>query len=148
MHLKDDELVTGLSRSLGEDLTAAAYARVNTALGAARYLTPLGNYLIARPAARAAARKVTKETAVPLDASVIVGITATALHLWEADPMLDLVREHLGEVPLTRIKDIRVTPGRSWHPMTITLDGGERVELEGRGAAHAVASAFREHRGS
>jgi hypothetical protein len=147
MHLKDDELVSVLSGTLGEDLIAAAYARVNSTLGVARWLTPLGNYLIARPAARAAARKVTQETAVPLDAAVVVGISAGALHLWEADPMLNQVRDHLGEVPLARIKEIEVTPGHSWQPMTITLDGGERVELEGRGAAHAVASAFREHHG-
>lgn len=69
MHLKDNELVPALSGSLGEDLLAAAYARVSTALGLARVLTPLGNYLIARPAARPAARKVTEETAVPLDAA-------------------------------------------------------------------------------
>jgi len=144
MHLKDNELVPALSSLLGEDLLAAAYARVGTALSLARLLTPLGNYLVARPAARAAARKITEETAVPLDAAVVVGITPAALHLWRADPMRNQVGDHLGEVPLTRVKEITVSPGRSWHPMTITLDGGERVELEGRGAAHAVANAFKE----
>lgn len=146
MHLKDSELVPALSSSLGEDLVAAAYARVSTALGLARVLTPLGNYLVARPAARSAARKVTEKTAVPLDAAVVVGITAGALHLWRADPMRDQVGDHLGEVPLTRIKEIAVSPGRAWHPMAITLDGGERIELEGRGAVHAVASAFGQYR--
>jgi hypothetical protein len=146
MHLKDDELTSALSSSLSEDLLAAAYARVSTALGLARVLTPLGNYLIARPAARAAARKITEETEVPLDAAVVIGITATALHLWRADPMLNQVGDHLGEVPLSRITAITVTAGRSWQPMTITMDGGERIELEGRGAAHAVANVFKEYR--
>ena len=146
MHLKDNELVPALSGSLGEDLLAAACTRVNTTLGLARWLSPLGNYLVARPAARSAARKVTQETAVPLDAAVIVGITATALHLWRADPMLNQVGDHLGEVPFTRIKEIAVTPGRSWQPMTITLEDGEQIKLEGRGAAHAVASAFQQYR--
>jgi hypothetical protein len=146
MHLKDNELVPALSSSLGEELLAAAYVRVDTALGLARVLTPLGNYLIARPAARSAARKITQETGVPLDAAVVVGITAVALHLWRADPMLNQVGDHLGEVPLTRIKEIAVSPGRSWQPMTIILDGGERIELEGRGAAHAVANSFKQYR--
>jgi hypothetical protein len=145
MHLKDDELTSALSGSLGEELLAAAYARVPTALSPARLLSPLGNYLIARPAARAAAHKVTEETDVPLDAAVVIGISATAVHLWRADPMLNQVGEHLGAVPLSRITGIAVSPGRSWQPMAITLDGGERIELEGRGAAHAVASAFGEH---
>lgn len=146
MHLKDDKLASALSSSLGEDLLAAAYARVSTALSLARMLTPLGNYLIARPAARAAARKITEETEVPLDAAVVVGITAADLHLWRADPMLNQVGEHIGAVPLSRIADITVTAGRSWHPVTITMEGGERIELEGRGAAHAVANAFKEYR--
>jgi hypothetical protein len=146
MHLKDDELTSALSSSLGEDLLAAAYARVSTALSLARMLTPLGNYLIARPAARAAARKITEETEVPLDAAVVIGITAKDLHLWRADPMLNQVGEHIGEVPLSRIAAITVTAGRSWQPMTITMDGGEHIELEGRGAAHAVANVFNEYR--
>lgn len=146
MHLKDDELASALSSSLGEELLAAAYARVSTALSPARMLTPLGNYLIARPAARAAARKITEETEVPLDAAVVIGITASDLHLWRADPMLNQVGGHIGAVPLSRVADITVTPGRSWHPVTITMEGGEHIELEGRGAAHVVANAFKEYR--
>jgi hypothetical protein len=87
MHLKDDMLASALSSSLGEELQAAAYARVTTALSLTRMLTPLGNYLIARPAARAAARKITEETEVPLDAAVVIGITKADLHMWRADPM-------------------------------------------------------------
>lgn len=145
MHLKDDELVSALSDSLGEDLVAAAYARISTALSLTRLLGPLGNYLVARPAARAAGRKITEETDVPLDAAVVIGITPAALHLWRADPMLNRVGEHIGEVPLSRIATIKVTPGHSWQPMTITMEGGEHFELEGRGAAHAVANAFNEY---
>jgi hypothetical protein len=146
MHIKDDELTSALSGSLGEQVLAAAYARVGSALSAARMLTPIGNYLIARPAARAAARKITEETDVPLDAAVVIGITDTGLHLWRADPMLNQVGDHLGEVPLKRIASIVVSAGRSWQPMTITLDGGERIELQGRGAAHSVAGVFNEQR--
>lgn len=144
MHIKDAELAAALSASLGEDVRAAAYARIPTALSFTRMLTPLGNYLIARPAARAAAHKITEATAVPLDAGVIIGITSGAIHLWRADPMLNQVGEHLGEVPLARITGIAVTAGRSWQPITMTLSGGELVELEGRGAAHAIASVFNE----
>jgi len=145
MHLKDDELVAALSSSLGEEVHAAAYARVSTALSVARLMSPIGNYLIARPAARVAARKITEDTSVPMDAAVVIAITATALHLWKADPMRNEVGDHLGEVPLSRVKDITVTPGRSWHPVVISLDGGERIELEGRGAAHVIESVFRQH---
>ena len=147
MHLKDDELAPALSGQLSDNVLAAAYARVNTAAGFARALSPLGNYLIARPAARSAAHKITERTDVPLDAAVVLGITATALHVWKADPMINKVDDHIGEVPLARITDIMVVPGRAWHPLTITLDGGERIELEGRGAVYAVAEAFKEHRG-
>jgi len=59
--------------------------------------------------------------------------------------MLNQVGAHLGEVPLSRVKDISVTPGRSWQPIVITLDGGETIELEGRGAAHVIESAFKQH---
>lgn len=146
-HLKDPELTSALSAQLdGERLLAAAYARVSTILGAARVLTPLGNYLVARPAARSAARKITDRTEVPLDAAVVLGITADALHVWKADPMLNRVGDYLGQVPLSRITDLTVEPGRTWHPLTISLDNGEKVDLEARGAGHAIAAAFRERR--
>jgi hypothetical protein len=146
MHIKDDELSSVLSRSLGEQVLAAAYARVSTSLGLARMLTPIGNYLIARPAARAAARKITEETSVPLDAAMVIGITDAGLHLWRADPMLNQVGDHIGEVDLKRVTSIVVSAGRTWQPMTITLDGGESIQLEGRGAAHNVANVFNEQR--
>lgn len=143
MHLKDDELASGLG---GHDdvpeLLAAVYARVTTAVSFTRMLTPLGNYFIARPAARAAARGITEETDVPLDAAVVLGLSADALHSWSADPMLDQVGDYLGHVPLQRITAIAVTPGRSWQQLTITLDGGHEVSLEARGAAHQLAAAY------
>lgn len=145
-HLKDDELVPALSAELGEELRAAVYARVNTVLSPARMLSPLGNYLIARPAARAAAHEITERTDVPLDAAMILGITADTLHVWRADPMLNRVGEHVGQVSLDRITDITVVPGRSWQQVTIVLAEGEKIEVEGRGAAHALAAAYRERR--
>jgi hypothetical protein len=105
-------------------------------------LTPLGNYFIARPAARAAAGKITEETDVPLDAAVVLGLSADALHVWSADPMLNQVHEYLGHVPLERITAIEAVPGRSWQKLTITVQGGHQIELEGRGASHQLAAAF------
>jgi len=143
MHLKDEELVTGLVGPEGSlDLLAATFARVPTAVGFTRMLTPLGNYFIARPAARAAGRKITEETDVPLDAAVVLGLSATALHVWSADPMLNQVHEYLGHVPLDRITAIEAIPGRNWQKLTITVQGGHQVELEGRGASHQLAAAF------
>jgi len=74
MHLKDDELVSALGGHADVSaLLAATYARVTTAVSFTRMLTPLGNYFIARPAARAAAHHITEETDVPLDAAVVLG---------------------------------------------------------------------------
>ena len=43
MHLKDEELVTGLAgQEGGLDLLAATFARVTTAVSFSRMLTPLG----------------------------------------------------------------------------------------------------------
>jgi hypothetical protein len=147
-HLKDDELVPELSRQLGEPLLAASYARVDTVLGLTRLLSPLGNYLIARPAARAAAHRITERTEVPLDAAMILGLTDAALHVWRADPMLNRVGEHVGEVSLDRITELTVTPGRSWHPIRIVLTDGEKIEVEGRGAAHLLGSEYARLRAS
>lgn len=142
MHIQDSELTTTLSAQLGENLAAATYARLNTALSAARMLTPLGNYLVARPAARSAARKITDATDVPLDAAMVLGITADALHVWKADPMLNQVHDHIGSVPLSRITSIQVEPGRTWHDVKITLDDDNAISLQARGAIHAIASAY------
>jgi hypothetical protein len=143
MHLKDEELVTGLTgQEGGLDLLAATFARVPTAVSFTRLLTPLGNYFVARPAARAAADKITKETDVPLDAAVVIGLSASALHVWSADPALNQVHEYLGHVPLERITAIETTPGRSWQKLTISLQDGHKIELEGRGASHQIAAEF------
>ena len=143
MNLKDDELVTGLAGQVaGGALQAAAYARVPTAVGFTRMLTPLGNYFIARPAARSAAGKITEETGVPLDAAVVVGLSSDALHVWSADPMINQVHDYLGYVPLERISAMEVIPGRSWQKTTLTLDKGQKVELEARGPIHALVAAF------
>lgn len=144
MHLKDDELITGLADQVdGEMLQAAAYARVTTAVGFTRMLSPLGNYFIARPAARAAAGKMTEETGVPLDAAVVLGLSTAALHVWSADPMLNQVHDHLGHVPLERITTMDATPGRTWQELSITLEGGHVINLEARGAIHELVAAFR-----
>lgn len=143
MHAKDAELAGALTEQLGDEkIVAAAYARVDTALSPARMLSPLGNYLIARPAARAAAKKMTEETDIPLDAAVVFGVSDSALHVWAADPMLNRVGEHLGQIPLERIASIKVESGKSWQPVTISMADGKSVELEGRGSIHAVATEF------
>jgi hypothetical protein len=143
VHLKDDELVTGLAgQEGGLDLLAAVYARVPTAVGFTRMLSPLGNYFIARPAARAAAKTITAETDVPLDAAVVLGLTRDALHVWSADPLLDQVHEYLGQVPVGRIAALTVTPGRSWQKLAITLDGGHEIDIEARAASYVMATAF------
>jgi hypothetical protein len=147
MHLKDDELISGLSGPDVPPLLAAAYARVTTALSFTRMLTPLGNYFIARPAARAAAHDITEQTQVPLDAAVVLGLSADALHTWSADPMLDQVHDHLGHVPLERIAKMTATPGRTWQPLTITLDGGHEIAVEARGAIHQLVAEFDKLRG-
>lgn len=43
---------------------------------------------------------------------------------------------------MDRITAIEVTPGRSWQKLTIVLQGGHQIELEGRGASHQLAAVF------
>lgn len=143
MHLTDDELAQSLSEQLdGDVLTAAVYARVDTPVGFTRMLTPLGNYFIARPAARAAAQKMTRETEMPLDAAVVLGLSAARLHVWGADPMLNQVHDYLGFVPLDRITAMKAIPGRKWQQLSIALNGGQEIQLEARGASHALVAAY------
>jgi hypothetical protein len=85
---------------------------------------------------------MTAETDVPLDAAVVLGLSDTALHVWNADPMPNQVHDHLGHVPLDRITAMEAIPGRKWRKLTITLDGGQSIEMEARGASHALAAAF------
>jgi hypothetical protein len=143
MHIKDGELVAELSKQLdGEQLLAAAYVRVHTSLTVANYLGPLGNYLIARPAARSAARKVSEETDFPLAAAMVFGISADALHIWRADPMLNQVTDNLGHIPLEKISAFAVTAGQSWQPFTVTLADGHAINLEGRGSVFQIETEF------
>jgi hypothetical protein len=52
------------------------------------------------------------------------------------------VHGYLGWVPLGRITAMRATPARRWQRLAITLDGGQTVELQARGASHALAAAY------
>lgn len=143
MHVDDKDLATVLSRQPnGPPLGAAVYARVHTAASFTHWLGPLGNYLIARPAARAAAHRDTERTDMPLDAAIVLGLAADALHVWAADPMLSQVHDHLGSVELTRIAAIRAQPDKSWWPMTITFISEESIELEARGDVSGLLTAF------
>src|ERR1022692_3046724 len=123
MHVEDKDLVTALSQQAdGPALSAAIYARVSTAMSFTRWLGPLGNYLVARPAARAAAHRDEERTDMPLDAAVVLGLDPQALHVWAADPMLSQVHDHLGTVDIARITAIRTEIAKSWWPLSITLD--------------------------
>ena len=73
---------------------------------------------------------------------MVLGLSADALHIWSADPMLDQVGEYLGLVPLERIMVMQATPSRSWQALTITLDGGQEINLEARDASHTLVAAY------
>ena len=148
MHVEDKDLVSTLSTQVeGSPLRSAVYARVDTPLGFARWFTPIGNYLVARPAARAAAAHITEDTDIPLDAAVILGLTADALHVWAADPMLSQVSDHLGAVPLKHIASISAEIDKSWQPLTITVEDGHAFTLEARGDVHGFVAAFNQTSG-
>ncbi len=145
MHIEDRDLVSTLSAQLGgTPLRSAVYARVETAVSFTHWFTPLGNYLIARPAARAAASHIQEDTGVPLDAAVILGLTAEALHVWAADPMLSQVHDHLGAVPLRHITQISAEIDKSWQPLTITVEDGQAFTLHARGNVHGFVATFKE----
>jgi hypothetical protein len=146
MHVEDKDLVATLSQHAGGPLVAAVYARVDTPLGFTRWLGPPGNYLVARPAARAAARRDSARTDMPLDAAVVLGLGANALHVWAADPMLSQVKDHLGSVELGRVAAIHAETGKSWWPLTITLADDESVSLQARGDVRSFVAAFEQHR--
>ena len=74
--------------------------------------------------------------------ALVVGLSADALHVWSADPMVNQFNQYLGHVTLEPITEIEDTPGRSWQKLTIIVQGGHRIELEGRGASHQLAAAF------
>lgn len=143
MHVEDKDLVATLSQQTdGRQLIAAVYARVDTPLGFTRWLGPPGNYLVARPAARAAAHRDSARTEMPLDAAVVLGLDADTLHVWAADPMLSQVKDHLGSVELTRVAAIHAETGKSWWPLTIEFADNESVSLQARGDVRSFVSAF------
>jgi hypothetical protein len=149
MHVKDEDLITKLSEQIeGADLDAAVYARVDTPLGKARWLTPIGNYLVARPAARSAAHDMSEEVDVPLDAAMVLGVAGADLHVWSADPMLSQVKDHLGSVPLTRLAGIDATPGKSWWELKFSMADGESFELQARGDVRSFVDAALDERAS
>lgn len=146
MHVADKDLIAVLSKQdEGPPLSAAVYARVHTAASFTHWLGPLGNYLVARPAARAAAHRDSQRTDMPLDAAVVLGLAAEELHVWAADPMLSQVHDHLGSVELARIAAIRAQTAKSWWPLTITFASDESLELEARGDVSGFVAAFEQH---
>jgi hypothetical protein len=147
MHVADKDLVSALSQPAGAPaLIAAVYARVASPAGFTRRLGPLGNYLVARPAARAAAHRASERTHVPLDAAVVIGLAPGALHVWSADPMTSYVHDHLGSIETEKIAAIRAETGKSWWPLTITFPDGEHLELQARGNVSGFVAAFEKHK--
>ena len=145
MHVADKDLVSVLSQPAGAPpLVAAVYARVTSPAGFARRLGPLGNYLIARPAARTAAHRASERTDVPLDAAIVLGLAPGALHVWSADPMTSHVHDHLGSIDTGKITAIRAQTGKSWWPLTITFPDGEPLDLQARGDVSGFVAAFQE----
>lgn len=143
MHVNDKDLVTALAAQVGgSTLDAAVYARIDTPLGPARWLGPLGNYLVARPAARAAAGVASERTDVPLDAAMVLGIVGGELHVWAADPMLSRVGDHLGAVGLDRVTAMRAEPSGGWWPLHIGLDDGQSLEVQARGDVGGLVGAW------
>lgn len=147
MHIADKDLVSVLSQQPDiPPLVAAVYARVSTPAKYSRMLGPLGNYLVARPVARAVAHHETERTDLPLDAAVVLGLAPGALHVWSADPLLNQVHDHLGSVDSQRVTAISAEIGKSWWPLTITFSGDESLELQARGDVSGFAAAFDKHR--
>jgi hypothetical protein len=126
-------------------LPAATFALVPTAVSFTGMLTPLGNRFIARPAVG----KTTEEIDVPLDAAVVTGLSADALHVWRADPMPNQVHEYLGHAPLERITavhDLGQVPG---HDIPARSVPGTRHRGDHRGRVadvHGVPRAARPQR--
>lgn len=147
MHVEDKDLVPSLSEQAGPaGLEAAVYARIETPLSPARWLGPLGNYLVARPAARAAAHRATEKTELPLDAAIVLGVGGNELHVWSADPMLSQVKEHLGSVPVARITKMTTEIRKGWWSLTLAFAEGETLELSARGDVSGLAAAFERQR--
>ncbi|MDI5964591.1 hypothetical protein POF50_016405 [Streptomyces sp. SL13] len=143
MHVSEDELTSTLSEQLADGpLTSAVYARINASEGIARMMAPLGNLLIARPAATAKAHKITEETHVPMAAGMVLGLTATALHIWSADAALGHVNDHLGSVPREQISSLEAGTGGGWEPLTIRLADGHKIDIQARGTVQDFVKSF------
>lgn len=143
MHVEDKDLIASLSGQVDGELVAAVYARLGTPLSPARWLGPLGNYLVARPAARAAAGRATERTDLPLDAAVVLGVGDGSLHVWSADPMLSQVHDHLGSVPLDRLTAAETEPSKRWWPLVLRFVGDdEPLELQARGDVRTLVDAI------
>jgi hypothetical protein len=142
MHIRDRDLQSYLAGEVGAPLVGAVYARVATSASVARRLGLVGNYAVARPAARMAARNITKRTGVPMDAAVVLGLTADTLHLWSADPLRNDVLDHLGSVPLSRVAAMMTVTDKSWQALTIVLDDEETIEIQARGDVNGFVAAF------
>jgi hypothetical protein len=146
MHVTDKDLVSTLAQQAeASQLVAAVYARVSTPAGFTRWLGPLGNYLVARPAARAAAHREEERTEMPLDAAVVLGLEPEVLHVWSADPMVSQVHDYLGSVEVTRIAVMSAEIGKSWWSLRITFVGDESLDLEARGGVSDFVAAFEKH---
>lgn len=114
MHVSDKNLVTDLSEQIKDGpLQGAVYARFSTGWSFGRWLTPLGNYLIARPGARARAHDVSEQTEVPLDGGMVLGVGTEHLHIWSADIMLGQVHKHLGAVGRSAIAKVELGVAKS-----------------------------------
>src|SRR3954469_16140647 len=146
MHVADKDLTTALAEQ-ANGLTAAVYARFETALSPSRWLGPLGNYLIARPAARAAGLAAPEAARVAPGGAVVLGLTDAELHVWAADPMLSHVNDYLGSVPLERVAGVSAEVGKSWWPLKLELTDGESVEISARGDGRAFGGAFEQRAG-
>ena len=143
MHVDDKDLPAVLSgQPPHESLAAAVYARIETPASPARLLGVLGNYLVVRPAARAAASRATERTDLPLDAAVVLGVGVGALHVWSADPMRSHVGDHLGSIALERIAEIAAETGKSWWPLAMDFVDGESLRLSARGDVPGLVAAF------
>lgn len=145
MHAKDKDLVTALAEQAGEPLRAAVYARPRTALSPARWFGGyLAHYLVVLPAAAVAAHREAERTDTPVAAAMVLGLGASDLHIWSADPVRSQVYDHRGTIALDRIKRMHAEPGRSYWPLTITLAGGEELDLEARGDVGSLVGAFQQ----
>ena len=108
MHLKDEELVTGLAGQDGApELLAATFARVTTAVSFTRMLSPLGNYFIAPPPPAAMAAAGVLIDCPPLESAT----TATTVRVRAGETVLTdgpaaELKEQIGGYTLVECADL------------------------------------------